>query len=97
MSTAQKNTTEENTMSQNELKNKTGPTFIDTVSATKLQMERWMGKQDEEERVKSGRLTLTLLIFIHSNDVSAENLVLDRVIIPYLIYFSFFSHHRPAS
>ena len=61
MSTAQKNTIEENTMSQNELKNKTGPTFIDTVSATKLQM-RWMGKQDEEERVKSGRLTLTLLI-----------------------------------
>ena len=49
-------------MSQNELKNKTGPTFIDTVSAPKLQMERWMGKQDEEERVKSGRLTLTLLI-----------------------------------
>ena len=49
-------------MSQNELKNKTGSTFIDTVSATKLQMERWMGKQDEEERVKSGRLTLTLLI-----------------------------------
>ena len=49
-------------MSQNELKNKTGPTFIDTVSALKLQMERWMGKQDEEERVKSGRLTLTLLI-----------------------------------
>ena len=39
MSTAQKNTTEENTMSENELKNKTGPTFIDTVSATKLQME----------------------------------------------------------
>ena len=62
MSTAPKNTIEENTMSQNELKNKTGPTFIDTVSATKLQMERWMGKQDEEERVKSGRLTLTLLI-----------------------------------
>ena len=49
-------------MSQNELKNKTGPRFIDTVSAPKLQMERWMGKQDEEERVKSGRLTLTLLI-----------------------------------
>ena len=49
-------------MSQNELKNKTGPTFINTVSAPKLQMERWMGKQDEEERVKSGRLTLTLLI-----------------------------------
>ena len=49
-------------MSQNELKNKTGPTFIDTVSAPKLQMERWMGKQDEEERVKSERLTLTLLI-----------------------------------
>ena len=50
MSTAPKNTIEENTMSQNELKNKTGPTFIDTVSATKLQMEKWMGKQDEEER-----------------------------------------------
>ena len=49
-------------MSQNELKNKTGSTLIDTVSVTKLQMERWMGKQDEEERVKSGRLTLTLLI-----------------------------------
>ena len=47
MSTAPKNTIEENTTSQNELKNKTGPTFIDTVSATKLQMEWWMGKQDE--------------------------------------------------
>ena len=62
MSTAPKNTIEENTMSQNELKNKTDQTFIDTASATKLQMERWMGKQGEEERVKSGRLTLTLLI-----------------------------------
>ena len=60
MSTAQKNTTEENTMSQNELKNKTGPTFIDTVSATKLQMERWMGKQDEEERVKKWTVDINL-------------------------------------
>ena len=60
MSTAQKNTTEENTMSENELKNKTGPTFIDTVSATKLQMERWMGKQDEEERVKKWTVDINL-------------------------------------
>ena len=60
MSTAQKNTTEENTMSENELKNKTGPTFIDTVSETKLQMERWMGKQDEEERVKKWTVDINL-------------------------------------
>ena len=60
MSTAQKNSTEENTMSENELKNKTGPTFIDTVSETKLQMERWMGKQDEEERVKKWTVDINL-------------------------------------
>ena len=60
MSTAPKNATEENTMSQNELKHKTGPTFIDTVSAPKLQMERWMGKQDEEERVKKWTVDINL-------------------------------------
>ena len=47
-------------MSENELKNKTGPTFIDTVSETKLQMERWMGKQDEEERVKKWTVDINL-------------------------------------